>query len=99
MSNDSYKRWHKPNMSENARTRQGYYNVSNKSKYVGDSTLVVYRSSWEFSFCKWCDASPSIVKWSSEPVKVPYYDKVSKAKECKKLGLNPNNPKNWVIKN
>lgn len=99
MSNDSYKKWHKPNTSENAKTKQGYYFVKNTEKYVGDPRLVIYRSSWEYSFCKWCDYSPSIVRWASEPVKVPFYDKVTKANECRKLGLNPNNPRNWIIKN
>ena len=98
MSNEAYKRWHKPNMSENARTKQGYYKVRYKDKYIGDPGLVIYRSSWEYSFCKWCDFSPSIKRWQSEPVAIPYFDKVSKLEECKKLGLDPNNPKNWQQK-
>ncbi len=97
--NQSYKKWHKPNMSETARTKQGYYKPKNTDKYIGDPNLIVYRSSWEYSFCKWCDFSPSIRRWSSEPVKIPYYDRISKLDECKKLGLDPNNPKNWVVKN
>ena len=105
--NSSYKRWHKPNREllnedgslKKGQTHQGYYRVANRDKYVGDPNLVIYRSSWEFAFCKWCDASPSIKRWSSEPIKVPYYDRVSKLEECRKLGLDPNNPRNWVIKN
>lgn len=85
-------------MSENAKTRQGYYAIRNKEKYIGDPSLVIYRSSWEFSFCKWCDYSPSILRWSSEPFQVDYFDKVSKLEECKKLGLDPNNPANWQKK-
>ena len=96
--NSSYKKWHKPNTSEKAKTKQGHYNVQNTKKYVGDPTLVVYRSSWEFSFCKWCDFSPSVKRWSSEPIKVPYYDRVSNLEECKKYGLDPNNPKNWKVR-
>lgn len=99
MSNSGYKAWHKPNTSETARTKQGHYIVQNKSKYVGDPKLVIYRSSWEMGFCKWCDASPSVKRWSSEPIKIPYYDRVSKLDECKKYGLDPNNPKNWKIRN
>lgn len=96
--NSSYKKWHKPNQSENAKTKQGYYNIQNPDKYVGDSKLVVYRSSWEYSFMKWCDYSPSVVRWSSEPLKVPYYDRVSKLEENKRYGLDPNNPNNWKVR-
>jgi len=97
--NESYKRWHSPNTSETAKTHQGYYRVSNREKYIGDPNLVIYRSSWEFAFMKWADSTPSILRWSSEPTKVQYYDRVSKLEECRKLGLDPNNPKNWIIKN
>jgi hypothetical protein len=96
--NQNYKLWHKPDMSPNARTKQGYYKVQNKEKYMGDPNLVIFRSSWEHTFCRWCDFSPSIIRWSSEPIRVPYYDRVSKLDELKRQGLDPNNPKNWTIK-
>jgi hypothetical protein len=106
MYNNSYKRWHKPNTtgtkSEGGTsiTHQGYYkNLANPDKYIGDVNLIIYRSSWEFSFIKWCDALPSILRWSSEPIKIPYLNKIAKLEECKKFGLNPNNPKNWVVSN
>ena len=105
--NSSYKRWHKPTRNtyndngtlKKGQTYQGYYIVRNKSKYVGDPSLVIFRSAWEFSFSMWADYSPSILRWNSEPVKIPYYDKVSKLDQCKKLNLDPNNPANWVRKN
>lgn len=96
--NEKYKLHHKPNQAVNASTRQGYYKITNREKYVGNPELIVYRSSWEFSFCKWCDFSPSILRWGSEPLRIPYYDRVSKLEECKKLNLDPNNPKNWITK-
>lgn len=99
MSNDAYKRWHRPDMSEKSKTKQGYYKAKNKDKYIGDPELIVYRSSWEYGFCKWCDMSPSVKRWSSEPVSIPYYDRVSKLEECAKLGLDPNDPRNWEVKN
>jgi len=95
--NSNYKKWHAP--QKNSRTKQGYYKVQKKEKYIGDANLVVYRSSWEMAFCKWCDYSPSVLRWSSEPIKIPYYDRVSKLNECKKLGLDPNNPRNWQVRN
>lgn len=105
--NQNYKLWHKPKRNnytetgtiKKGETHQGYYKVKNTSKYVGDPNLVIYRSSWEFSFCKWADHSDSILRWSSEPVKVKYYDRVSKLDECRKSGLDPNNPSNWTVKN
>lgn len=105
MSNEAYKRWNKPNTSGTrseggtARTKQGYYRALNKEKYLGDPELIIYRSSWEYAFAKWCDVSPSVVRWSSEPMKIPYYDRVSKLEECAKLKLDPNNPANWEVKN
>jgi len=99
MGNEGYKSYNRPNMGPDAKTKQGYYKVSNKEKYIGDPELIIYRSSWEFGFCKYCDMSPSVKRWSSEPVSIPYYDRVSKLEECAKLGLDPNNPSNWEVKN
>lgn len=104
--NESYKRWHPPNRNifnangtlKKGQTLQDYYKVQNPKKYIGEASLVIYRSSWELSFCRWCDFSPSILRWSSEPIRIPYYDRVSKLEECKRNGLDPNNPKNWAIK-
>ena len=99
MSNSSYKSWHKPNQSPTAKTKQGYYKAKNPDKYIGDTELIIFRSSWEFGLCKYCDMSPSVLRWSSEPVSIPYFDRVSKLEECAKLGLDPNNPSNWEVKN
>lgn len=109
--NDAYKRWHKPTKNlynidgklKKGQTYQGYlheeYKLKFPEKYIGDLRLIIYRSNLELAFCKWCDSSPSIIKWSSEPTKVPYYDRVSKLEEYKKYNLNPNDSKNWVIRN
>jgi hypothetical protein len=42
-------------------------------KYVGLKTPT-YRSSWEWSFMKFCDTNPSVQKWASEAVQIPYRD-------------------------
>jgi len=97
--NNQYKIWHKPDQSSTAKTKQGYARIKNSDKYIGDINLIIYRSSWEFAFIKYLDMSPSVIRWSSEPIKIPYYDRVSKLEECAKLGLDPNNPVNWEIKN
>jgi TnsA endonuclease N terminal len=108
--NESYKRWNVPkknHFDENGRLKKGEtlqgwlkekYTLRYPEKYIGNPDLIIYRSGWEFSFCKWCDVSPSIKRWSSEPIRIPYYDRVSKLEECRRQGLDPNNPKNWVIK-
>ena len=104
-ASSSYHSWHKPNVSGtkasggNSRTHQGYYKPIHIEKYIGDINTIIYRSSWEYSFARWCDMSPSILKWSSEPISVPYMSRVDKLDECQKNGLNPNNPVNWIRKN
>lgn len=52
--------------------RQGYYKVKNLSKYIGDPLKIIYRSSWEFKFCKFCDDNLAVIKWSSEPFPIKY---------------------------
>jgi hypothetical protein len=53
------------------RFAQGRFALKNPSKYLGTKDPL-YRSSWEFAFMKFCDESPSIAKWASEAVKIPY---------------------------
>lgn len=52
---------------------QGVYQVKNTEKYIGGK-LPYCRSSWETTFCMFCDNNPSIQQWASEPVKIPYRD-------------------------
>ena len=54
-----------------AKFAQGRFNMKNPDKYVGGKTPL-YRSSWEFAFMRFCDESPSIQKWASESIKIPY---------------------------
>jgi len=42
-------------------------------KYKGNYPIVS-RSNWELQFMKWCDNNPLVVEWSSESVKIPYFD-------------------------
>lgn len=58
--------------------RQGYFKPTFPEKYVGDPTQIIFRSSWEFKFLKWCDHSPTVIKYSSEPVGIPYYSPLDK---------------------
>lgn len=53
-------------------TYKGRYRVVNPGKYKGDAQDVIYRSSWELRFMKWCDINPSVLEWGSETVVIPY---------------------------
>jgi len=55
------------------RFARGKFTVTNPEKYVGNHQPT-YRSSWEWSFMKFCDTNPNILKWASEAVKIPYKD-------------------------
>lgn len=50
---------------------QGKYQIINPEKYVGKKTPT-YRSSWEMTFCRFCDNNPAIINWASEPFMIPY---------------------------
>lgn len=50
---------------------QGKYQIKNPDKYTGRKTPT-YRSSWEFTFCTFCDNNPSVLQWASEPFMIPY---------------------------
>lgn len=56
-----------------ARFAQDTFVPKNPDKYVGLRNPR-YRSSWELSFMMFCDKNPSIQKWASEAIKIPYKD-------------------------
>ena len=47
------------------------------NKYIGRYPIIC-RSQWERSFCVWIDKNPSVVEWSSESIKIGYYDPITK---------------------
>ena len=55
---------------------KGKYRPRSPYKYQGDITNIVYRSSWEYKFMKWCDYTPSVTKWGSEEIFIPYISPV-----------------------
>lgn len=55
---------------------QGFYRPSFPHKYKGDAKNIVYRSSWEYKFMKWCDITPSVSEWGSEEIIIPYISPV-----------------------
>ena len=42
------------------------YKPSYPSKYKGDFTNIICRSSWERKFYRWCDLNENILQWGSE---------------------------------
>jgi hypothetical protein len=60
-----------------SRYNQGYYHPVNEEKYLGQKPII-YRSGWEYEFSKYCDITPEIVYWSSEPIGIRYYNVVTK---------------------
>lgn len=52
--------------------QQGWFNVRNKGKYIGDHSKVYFRSSWELQMFIWADRNEKVVGWNSEEVIVKY---------------------------
>jgi hypothetical protein len=83
--------------------KQGYFKPSNPEKYVGDPTQIIFRSSWEFKFLQWCDQSPTILAYSSEPVGIPYYSPLDKRGHVYYVDFyivtkdNDGNEQKWLI--
>ena len=61
-----------------SRGYRGSFKPKNPQKYIGDINSITYRSLWERKFMLFCDTNPSIVKWASEEIAIPYYYKVDK---------------------
>lgn len=55
---------------------KGIYPPKHPEKYEGDANKIIYRSSWEKKAFLWCDMSPSVLRWSSEEIKIPYVSPV-----------------------
>lgn len=59
-----------------AKYAQGKYTIKNIEKYIGKKAPT-YRSSWEFTFCAFCDNNPSVINWASESIQIPYRNPVT----------------------
>ena len=51
---------------------QGKFIPKNPEKYVGNTTEIVFRSSWERKAMIFFDENPNVTKWASEEIIVPY---------------------------
>ena len=56
-------------MGESIKSR---YKPAYPTKYKGDASNIICRSSWERRFCNWCDTNENILEWGSEEFWIPY---------------------------
>jgi hypothetical protein len=52
--------------------KKGFYILQNPEKYIGNPQEIIYQSSWEFAFCKFCDLNNNVKKWSGEGLQISY---------------------------
>ena len=55
---------------------KGKFKPKNPEKYVGDTSNIVYRSSWELKFMIYCDTNPNVLQYASEEIFIPYVSPV-----------------------
>lgn len=55
---------------------QGKFNPQHPEKYKGDVTNIIYRSSWELEFMRWCDRNANVLEYGSEEFSIPYVSPV-----------------------
>jgi hypothetical protein len=51
---------------------KGKYKPRCPKKYKGNPTNIIYRSSWELKFMRYCDSNQNILEWGSEEFCLPY---------------------------
>lgn len=64
-----------PPLKRNPKFHQGYFKPNFPSKYIGKE-LPIYRSGIEKKFFLFLDNNPKVLRWSSEPFPIPYFDSV-----------------------
>lgn len=55
----------------------GWYKPKHPEKYIGDSTNIVWRSTWERKVMVKFDTTPNILQWSSEELIINYFDPIT----------------------
>lgn len=51
---------------------KGLFKPKNPTKYKGNPSNIVYRSSWELKFMSYLDSHPDVLSWGSEEFCIPY---------------------------
>ena len=52
------------------------YLPENATKYMGNPTKIVCRSTWERKMCKYLDNNVNVLRWASEELSIPYLSPV-----------------------
>lgn len=65
---------------KNSRYHQGYIQPADLKKYYSSckDEPVIFRSGLELKFIQYCEGNPNITKWASEPISIPYYNRLAK---------------------
>ena len=81
MASDLFIKHMKPR--KNGFYKQGIVDPKSCHKYADSckSDPIIYRSGLELQFIQYCENNSNIIKWASEPIKIPYYSRLDK-KEC-----------------
>lgn len=53
---------------------KGRFLPKNPQKYAGDSSNIIWRSTWERRVMEWLDKSENVVYWASEELVIRYYN-------------------------
>jgi len=56
--------------------KQGFFTAKNPRKYRGNPEQIVFRSSWELRFMRWCDEQDAVEQWASEELVIPYFSAI-----------------------
>ena len=62
-------------MNKNSKYRHGIFKPVNLDKFIGERA--VYRSGLELKFFRFCDNNANVLKWGSENIKIPYFNKLT----------------------
>lgn len=57
---------------------KGKFKPKFPEKYIGNPTNIIYRSLWELRLMRHFDHDPSILKWGSEEIIIPYESPVDR---------------------
>ena len=81
MSDNNYIKHLKPR--KNSKFHQGIVDPRKCSKYFTscNDDPIIFRSGLEYQFIQFCENSPTVAKWASEVLKIPYYSHLD-GKEC-----------------